>query len=692
MAVLTASMFTYYLLSFSLPSAGARYLEARRCQVEAEATPIPPNASELDREIIVLRRQDACFRPARLWHASVVVAGVLGLLLVALAVYVLVPVWKIRRRRLVPLGEADAPELVAGFHELSLQAGLARPPELLWNPLVSRGDAVAFGRFKRSYVAVGAGLVVQYYTDTQAARAVLRHEVAHVVNRDVSKTYVALSLWYAFVAAAVLPLLVVELTEGTVLTFDSLWRIAALSVLVYVTRNAVLRAREYYADAWAGAPEPARVALTGILRGRTRQRPSTLRRLLGVHPDPGSRVRALKDTDNLFRPKLGDALAAGVLAGAAYPTVSFLLFLLVPAHSALYTEVGAALVSAPLIGVVLGTVVWRASLAARARDGPSPRVAPVALAAALGFVVGSRLALLPREMTLRSFLVLSGLMLVTVHWLVATADAWFDAVPRTRSGRLFSAAAPTAAALVVWSTAWVSFIGAKRPGGPEWSLLEHGAYIAHHSFTPFVIASLVLFSLAASLLRRRVRTDVAPSWVIADGTPAQPARWPPRPPLAVGSALRWGSYGGAVFCLAVLALRALDVSPRSLIKPIDEAAFSYAPVLDYALVTLAVFAQAVVFALVALRARRLPSLHALLALPATFLLMTVAIVIPHVLDGEGLPSHTSRVARLVLTGGAIAALVVGGAVDALRRHRGREAEPLFRHELSDVTVEEGTVR
>jgi hypothetical protein len=403
---------------------------------------------------------------------------------------------------------------------------------------------------------------------------------------------------------------------------------------------------------------------------------------LGVHPDPGSRVRALGNTDDLFRAKAGDALGAGALAGVAYPTVSFLLFLLVPFDYALYTDVGAALVSAPLIGVVVGTVVWRASLAARAMERPSPPMAPVALAAALGFAVGSTLALYPRQMTIRSFLFLSVFMLLTVHWLVSTADAWFDAVPRTRSGRLFSTAALIAAALVVWSTAWVSQIGFERAASAaDRSTLFWLGYIAHHSFTPFVIASLILFPLAASLLRRGIRSDLAPSWVISGGNGGQPARWPPRSPLAVGSALRWGAFGGALFCLAVLALRALDVSPRSLIKPIEGAALRYAPVSDYALIMLAVFAQAVVSGIVALRARRLGTLHALLALPASFLLMTVGIVFPYVLEEEGLPPDVSSVTRLVLTGGAIAALVVGGAVDALLRHGGRGATPSSRHRL-----------
>ncbi|HEX2275368.1 MAG TPA: M48 family metalloprotease, partial [Acidimicrobiales bacterium] len=178
-------------------------------------------------------------------------------------------------------------------------------------------------------MAVGAALVVQYYTNPEATESVLRHEVAHVVKRDVSKAYLAQSLWYSFLLAGLLPLLVLEVAVGTALEWESLWRLAALVILIYGARNSVLRVREYYADASAGASEHERFALAGVLERMPRgDRPVT--RLLRVHPDPGSRVRALWDSGELFRPRLWDALAAGLLAGFAYPTLEFALFFAVP--------------------------------------------------------------------------------------------------------------------------------------------------------------------------------------------------------------------------------------------------------------------------------------------------------------------------------------------------------------------------
>lgn len=670
-AVVSASLFAYMLLSFTFPSTLERLARSRQCIESITLPPLPPTVSEIDRALMLGEARQDCRAPVLRWEAMIVGIGVGALLLVALGLYALVPTWKIRRRRLVPLEKEDAPELVERFAQLCREAGLPRPPQLLWNPLAPGSGALAFGRFHRSYVAVGAGLVVQFFTDPEAATAVLRHELAHVVNRDVSKTYLAFSLWYAFVLAGIAPLIAAHFLKGNVLSFSSVWRLAALAGLVYATRNAVLRAREYYADAWAGSSGDARTVLAGILQRLPEARSTWVRRLRGlggVHPDPAARVRALGNSARLFRLRVADVFAAGVLAGVAYPTVREFLFLLFPFDQTLSIPPVAALVSASLIGVVLGTVVWRAGLAARARDRAVPRVAPLAAAAAAGMVLGSLLSFGGQRLTVVSTFVLLLFLLPTVHWLAATADAWFDAVPGTRSGRVFSAAGVVAAGLVVWSVAWTTNVGLGE-GGPsaESSAPFVAGYVASHAATPLVGAALVLFPLTAILLRRRTRSDAAPRWVVeADGDREAP-EWPPRPPLSLALPLIWGALGGIVFCLGVVVLRVVDISPYSLIKPIDEAAFRFALGTNHALVALAAVLQAVVSTFVALRAKRLAVLHALLALPVTFVLMTLGVVLPDLLDDQRLPAGFPRIARLVLTGGVLAALVVGTGIDALRR-------------------------
>ena len=211
-AVLSASVFAYNLLAYALPSTQVRLNRAVACVSAVERTPDSENPLPIEARARVQRAEEDCRRPVRLWVGSVVGLGTFAVFLVALVVYVLIPAWKIRRRHLVPLRAEDAPELVAEFDALCHEAELRRAPTLLWNPLAIGGDALAFGRSDRTYVAVGAGPAVEYYVNRESAMAVLRHELAHLVNRDVTKAYAALSLWYAFLLAGVW---VAATTRGT---------------------------------------------------------------------------------------------------------------------------------------------------------------------------------------------------------------------------------------------------------------------------------------------------------------------------------------------------------------------------------------------------------------------------------------------------------------------------------------------
>ena len=76
-------------------------------------------------------------------------------------------------------------------------------------------------------------------------------------NRDIDQTYLALAIWRAFVVAALLPLVSHgDRHRGPGGWQRSLWRVAALALIVYSLRNAVLRSREFDADARARELDP----------------------------------------------------------------------------------------------------------------------------------------------------------------------------------------------------------------------------------------------------------------------------------------------------------------------------------------------------------------------------------------------------------------------------------------------------
>jgi len=147
------------------------------------------------------------------------------------------------------------------------------------------------------------------------------HELAHLRNRDVDTTYFTVVLWYAFLLVAVLPFVPTLFDESGGTIGSLAWRLGALTALVYLTRSAVLRSREVYADVRASVSESPPGGLRRVLASlggkRRRLRPGVLR----LHPDPAVRARALDDTDGLFTIGLLEAFGTGIAATIAYQEV-----------------------------------------------------------------------------------------------------------------------------------------------------------------------------------------------------------------------------------------------------------------------------------------------------------------------------------------------------------------------------------
>jgi hypothetical protein len=234
------------------------------------------------------------------------------------------------------------------------------------------------------------GLVTTFYTDREAFRAVVLHELAHLRNGDVDKTYFTMALWYAFLAIAVLPLLPTLHDEGASTIWQVSWRLAALVMLVYLSRNAVLRAREVYADVRTSlAPNgaPGLVRAVGKLESRGGRRRIAL---LRVHPDPRERLAALADSDRLFRPGVWEAFGAGVVLTLVYhQLVTLIAFYVTSDTGALWL---AALIVAPFVAGVVVLGVWRGVFLATARNAPLPALWRIGLGLGAGFLIGELLS------------------------------------------------------------------------------------------------------------------------------------------------------------------------------------------------------------------------------------------------------------------------------------------------------------
>ena len=508
----------------------------------------------------------ALYRDQAWW----MLGGTAALLLVAAALLLATPLWITRRRRLRPLTAEDAPAAVAEIRELAREAGVGEP-RTLWNPLDASSGGLAFGHPGRYSIAVGGGLVVKQATDPAAFRAIVRHELAHIRNRDVGITYFTLSIWYAFLLVSVVPFVVTLFDESVGTVWGLLWRLAVLAVLVYLTRNAVLRSREVYADVRASVPDGPNGALRRVLAGLPEQATSLLARLRRVHPDPARRRAAIDDTRPLFPLGAIVAFAAGLTAAIAYESVVELLALFM--NEPIDLRFASALAFVPLAIGVVGVAVWRDAFAALA-DGRKPASPWVdGLAFALGLLLGPELALSRsiriEEPLLHELVSLEGLawaavlvggIVLLLAWIRTSASWWLSALGGRRPGYA------QAAGLLVAAAGLSVFMGvfyAVRSTRDVLAVSRLGSELQHAQvdeqvwavplrvwqfvmdaellfivtkpyFVP-VLALLAFFPYAAFLVRRRTRD--AP-WAFLD--PGGVLRTPPlshRPlePLLVGA-------------------------------------------------------------------------------------------------------------------------------------------------------------
>ncbi|MEU7751206.1 M48 family metalloprotease [Micromonospora sp. NPDC049171] len=323
--------------------------------------------------------------PARVQGLVMLTGGVLVLAGLALIV-ALTPVvdrWRLRRHRLAsPVAGAEQrfAELCdrQGLHGLH---GRHRPALFVAGPSVRQ----AFTTVRpggRPLVVLPAAVAVAY-RDPARFDPVMQHELAHVQGRDVRwVSAVRGLLWLvvpAVAVASVSEIRAVGLPEITVVTAIRALVLVLVSALL---RALVLRLREHEADQQVSRSGDA-TALVRLLEAAaaTRpQHPGWLRRLFARHPTPQRRAAALRagqrvSVDGPLQAAVTGAVAA-IVAGAAAPAALTLAF-----------DRDLSVLSAALVGVLLGFGLTPA-LHRRALTGaPSRRWLPI-VAAAAGLAVG----------------------------------------------------------------------------------------------------------------------------------------------------------------------------------------------------------------------------------------------------------------------------------------------------------------
>ncbi len=607
--------------------------------------------------------------------------GALLVLAVATILYLLTPAYKIWRSGYVPLDPHDAGPIMGELERLCQEAGLRRRPIFLVGPNDAAAAGLAFGIGRRPMVVLKAGLLQRYGRDPASFAAVVRHELGHLRNEDVGKTYFAVAAWWAFLVAGVLPFAIVMLTHlGTIgrSLWDLGWRTAALTLIVYLTRAAVLRQRELYADVRASVWDGPQGALRALLDRMKPMPVNVLRRGLANHPAPEDRRQAVDHTDSLLRLRFWPMFGAGLTFAIAFPNLTAMLVAALTGRSGAVTglttvliaSVLAALILAPLTVGVVGLGLWRAAFGAMMRGDDSPRIARSAVALTLGTLLGSALAyesagslsgasagaLLGYAVL---YVVWAAMMIVIfaalLQWIKAGALPWLQALNENREARRGALVGLAIATALISGGLGLLFLyrsfvllGLQVWGAGQVVIalivfaMIPALLFAHPLLVPASV-SVWAFPMSAALVRSRSGRPPASDLFLDAGT--DPPRLPHRVPFRVGDALQAGAVAAVIGWLVLVILALSHASRTNLGIGLTLAAL--------------VAPQAIAAAVVARRAPGLPIVHGLLAGFFAGLLLSVGyelarVVLAHVDRGGAV-----TVASLVINVGLLMALAAG---------------------------------
>ncbi|GAA3859702.1 hypothetical protein GCM10022243_26950 [Saccharothrix violaceirubra] len=587
-------------------------------------------------------------------RAAWLLGGLLLLFVVALVIYLVRPAWRIRRSRLVPLEGALADELRDTLAALVAEAGLRTAPEFVLDPARFRAGGVAFGNHRRKVVCLDAGLVALHRRDPESFRALVLHELAHV-RSDVTTTYATLAVWRSFLAVTLVPFVLISLDP--MLLSRTPWRLAldfslpsgavgarlaALVLLVFLSRIAVLRSREKYADAmvarWTGTDDPYR-----------NLRPTrSIRRWLAVHPTRAGRLAAMRDPDSLSRPGFLETFTSALAVQIAWwHTVSGLQDL-TWYHADNASMPVMRIVWAIGAAVLVGTVAWRGAAYLRTA-GQSRRgvFALPGLALGLGFACG-RFASAWGVGPVKPAGVVASIPLVCVALLVC---CWVGHCATLARTRVHGVLIGIAAVVVCFVTlGWFSELQA---ADKFWRGYMVPYLDLLHGYATSDVETVVLDVVVVPFLLNHNRVPTVAALVLVWLVPLALRRELPRP--AVGL----GLVGAVVASTAILLLGSSDDPPQAL-------------VLTAWGVLLVVGVQLAVAIVVARRSGRVA---ALLATWLIGLVATVALWFAH-LDGTVVDSVVAARPHQVLPVlGTIAGLVGGLAAGGGGRRTG-QARPV----------------
>jgi len=253
----------------------------------------------------------------------------------------------------------------------NLDLGSKNPKILIYNPKPAKNDIFVFGRQNNFYIAIPSGLAVKIKNEPEIYKTYVHHELAHIANGDVTKTYLTLSAWsfflyytsFYFLIILFILIIIKEYTTSAMFVSYMLPSISLFIIIVYFTKNSILRIREFYADQRVAAWDESIMNIERLLSSTILPSPkseilSGLKNLFAVHPLIAQRLKMLTDNKRLFMPNLWVALAVGILTYTFRFSIAKAIGLCIgigEPHIGLILSI----IASPLIVICVGTEVFR---------------------------------------------------------------------------------------------------------------------------------------------------------------------------------------------------------------------------------------------------------------------------------------------------------------------------------------------
>ncbi|MFI9010954.1 M48 family metalloprotease [Actinosynnema sp. NPDC053489] len=241
------------------------------------------------------------------------------------------------------------------------------------------------------------------------ARAVVRHECAHVVAGDLGRVWLTRGVWWAtplilavpVVDQAVRAALRPDHTVAELLSTE-FWivygtRCALLLAVLWVVARGVLRGREHEADLLSAADDTGRVGLRALLAQRRASGRSSgfevVRRFTALHPSFDRRLTVVDGGTVNLAARAVEGVSFGALGGCTMLLVShFVRPLAAGAEHPGLTALLAALVPGVLLATARGAVRRTGAGGAALTRGSAPHRVATTLALPAGAVIGLNLA------------------------------------------------------------------------------------------------------------------------------------------------------------------------------------------------------------------------------------------------------------------------------------------------------------